>query len=209
MIYFGIGLAVGLPLFIWWRWTSVARGARQRDERLFKLLNPLVERLAGGQAVSAEDVRTFTDCPATWHMLHAALREHGREELFPPELLNEESQAKAELAYWMTHPNELADPPSEIELIETLIRPIDGRDARFLVFRYRMPAGNWAHADGWLLGLSGPFYGDEKPFVDMAGAFSRAGDREGSATPDELVDWYLGMLRQKRIVPADPAPRAG
>jgi hypothetical protein len=34
----------------------------------------------------------------------------------------------------------------------------------------------------------------------MPGAFSRVGDVEGKLTPSALVDWYVGMLRQKGMI---------
>jgi hypothetical protein len=33
----------------------------------------------------------------------------------------------------------------------------------------------------------------------MPGAFSRAGDVDGTVTPVELVDWYVGMLKAKGL----------
>ncbi len=35
----------------------------------------------------------------------------------------------------------------------------------------------------------------------MPGAFSRGNDIDGKVKPSELVDWYIGILRQKGIDP--------
>lgn len=110
-----------LVLFIVWRWTSVGRGMRQRDERLLVRLDPLAKRMETGQAVSPQEVETVA-------------------------------------------------------------------------------AGHWASKDGWILGLAGPMRRNVEPYFEMPGAFSRVGDLEGKVKPSELVDWHVGMLRQKGMI---------
>lgn len=68
------------------------------------------------------------------------------------------------------------------------------------VYWYRMPAGHWAAKDGWILGLAGPMLVTSEPYSQLPGAFSQAGDLEEKVKPVELVDWYVGMLRQKGII---------
>jgi hypothetical protein len=89
-----------------------------------------------------------------------------------------------------------------MELVETQTRKVGDRDGRFFVFRYRMAEGHWAAKDGWLLGAAGPSFEDDGRYTRLVSAFSRAGDREGSLTPGVLVDWYVGMLRQKGMIPS-------
>jgi hypothetical protein len=96
----------------------------------------------------------------------------------------------------MMHPNELQDSPEEIETIASVTRPIGSRDAEFVVLRYRMREGHWA-GNEWLLGLAGPFFPDAAPYENEAGGFSRADDKEGAVSPEELVDWYVGVLDAK------------
>ena len=97
----------------------------------------------------------------------------------------------------MMHPNELQDAPEAIELVETLMRSIDGERVEFHVYRYKMPAGHWAAKDGWLLGLAGPMNQKAEPYTQMPGAFSRVGDANGKVKPSELVDWYVGMCSRR------------
>src|SRR6266478_2635841 len=120
-------LVVLLVAFVAWRWTSVARGARERDQILVARIDP-------------------------------------------------------------------------IGLVETVRRAVDGKEADFHVYRYRMAAGHPESKDGWLLGLAGPMNPDTEPYTQMPGAFSRAGDIYGKVKPTELVDWYLWMLRRKGII---------
>ncbi len=133
-------------------------------------------------------------------MLFAVLRGTGKAELFPAAYSASAAQGEAALAYWLMHPNELQDAPEHIEHVETVTRTVDGREAHFHVYRYRMPAAHWAGKDGWILGVAGPMADDAEPYASMPAAFSRAGDAEGKVTPSELVDWWMGILRQKGAI---------
>ena len=60
------------------------------------------------------------------------------------------------------------------------------------VLSIAMPEGHWAGRD-WQLGVAGPFFQESLPYDGEAGAFARAGDREGEVEPGELIDWYIKM----------------
>jgi hypothetical protein len=192
-------LGVAFAVFVWWRYTSVARGARQRDEKIHQMLDPIGERLARKQPVSPDEVAALADRPQVRPMLYAMLKHYERLDLFPARYLDVKSQGEAQLAYWMMHPNELHDAPEKIELVETFTRQLgaDGETGEFLVFRYKMAEGHWAARDGWILGMAGPFLKDDVPYSGIAGGFSRVGDKHGEADPNELVDWYIGMCVRK------------
>lgn len=196
-------VVLALILFIIWRWMSVGRGMRQRDQRLLVRLDPIGEKIDAGQAVSREDIEVLAGRPEIRFFLFTMLRDMERPDLLPDQYTSSAAQGESALAYWMMHPNELQEAPEAIELVETLKRPIGSKDAEFHVYRYRMPAGHWAAKDGWILGLAGPMMPGVEPYSEMTGAFSRAGDFEGKVTPAELVDWYLGMLGQKGLLEPD------
>lgn len=197
LAYILIGAGALFVGFIVWRITSVGRGARQRDEKLARELDPLAMRLEKKASVNRSEVLTFARKPQFRYLLHALLKHCNRLDLFPDEFLSDEAQGAAKLAYWMMHPNELEDAPQEIELVERVTRPVAGRECSFLVYRYRMPEGHWAAGDGWILGLSGPFGKDDPPYAGPAGAFYRCGDKDGVASPEKLVDWFIGMVKLK------------
>ena len=71
-----------------------------------------------------------------------------------------------------------------------------GRQAEFLVFRYRMPEGHWAGRD-WILGLAGPFFEDDTPYSGVASGFSMCDDTEGKVTPNDIVENYVTMFERK------------
>lgn len=199
-------LAVLLAGFVWWRYTSVRRGADARDARILESLQPVVEKLKRGIAVDASEVALLAESPENRPLLHALLKHYEQLSFFPKEHLTVEAQAKANLSYWMMHPNELGDPPVEVEVVETIPRSLDGIDGDFVVLRYLMGAEHWTSKNGWMLGLSGPFVASEPPHSGVANGFARCSDKWGRVAPEELVDWYIGVAYGRR---AESSSRAG
>jgi hypothetical protein len=181
--------------WLWWRWTSVGRGARKRDEALLRELDPVFGRFDSGTPVSVSDIEPLAAKSHLRSMVHAALQHMGKGDLFPPQYLTRVADAEATLARWLMHPNELQAAPEAIEYLQSVPSDAWGRPGEFLVFRYRMPADHWA--PGWLLGLAGPYFAGDEPYCSHAGAFSRAGDRDGETNIPELVSWYAGMMQKK------------
>lgn len=194
------GIAALIVAFIAWRWTSVSRGARKRDGRILKLMDPIGLRLDAGETVTPEEILEIARQRETRFLLYSVLREMGRAELIPPDFNSSICQAESSLAYWLMHPNELQDPPERMKHVQKVTHLVDGSNTTFHVFRYHMPEGHWGAKDGWLLGLVGPMEEHAEPYSFLPGAFSRAGDTEGSITPSELVAWYVDMLKKKGIV---------
>lgn len=197
MIYAFIVVGILFVAFIWWRFTSVARGARQRDEKLIVALDPIAQRLSKKEAVTAEEIAALSRQPQYRPMLYQLLKHFERLDLFPAEALSIEAQGAGILSCWMMHPNELQDAPKEIELVEEIEKDIGDEQARFLVYRYRMSSGHWAEKDGWLLGLAGPFVANDVPYSGLAAGFSRCGDKHGEVKPAELIDWFVEMVKRK------------
>jgi hypothetical protein len=192
-----LAIVVVLLAFVWWRWTSVRRGARARDQTLLDRIEPLGRRLDAGEAVSPDEFAALAARPEIRYVLFEVLRQMHRHDFLPAGYGTSEQQGESALAYWLMHPNELQAPPETIQFVTTVRRTLDGREAGFHVYRYRMPDGHWAAKDGWLLGLAGPMTPGAEPYAELPGAFSRAGDKEGTVTPSDLVDWYIGILKQK------------
>ena len=59
-----IAVVVVLVVFVAWRYTSVARGAKARDEALLKRLDPLAARFESKSQVAADDVRALAAAPS-------------------------------------------------------------------------------------------------------------------------------------------------
>ncbi len=139
----GVLVVLGV-VFIMWRWTSVARGMKRRDEKLVVRLDPIAKRIESGESVSPQEIETIAACPEIRFMLFAMLREMKRPDLLPTNYCSSVAQGESALAHWMMHPNELQEAPEAIELVETVERTINNQGAEFHVFRYKMPAGHWA-----------------------------------------------------------------
>jgi hypothetical protein len=205
MTYAFAAIAIVIVAFVWWRFTSVGRGARQRDERLLKRLDPIAQRLLAKEKVAEEEIAALARQPQYRPMLYAMLAHFERLDLFPLGYLTPVAQGEGRLVYWMMHPNELQDAPADIELVEEVVRERHGLRLTFFVYRYRMAEGHWAHKDGWLLGLAGPFLDNDPPYTGPAGGFSRGSDKDGIVKPADLVDWYLGMMQKKGLEPRSRA----
>ena len=197
MMYALGAIAFVICALVVWRYTSVTRGARKRDDRLLAVLDPIAERLSRKEAVTPEEITNVSRQPQFRPMLYPLLKHFERLDLFPPADMSTTAQGAGLLAYWLMHPNELQDAPSEIELVQEVDRDLQGKNARYLVFRYRMPTGHWAERNGWILGLAGPFLDGDVPYPNVAAGFSRCNDKFGEMNPADLVDWYIGMINRK------------
>jgi len=191
--YVVAGVVALLVAFLWWRVTSVKRGARQRDERVLKALAPLGEKLGEGAEVAPAEIRDLCARYELRPALYGILRHFERLDLFPDSMKTWESQAEGLLAYWMMHPNELQDPPVELSVVERVERDIQGSKATFFVMKFRMAEGHWSGSDVWHLGLSGPFVEGKAPYTGVA-SFSRHADTLDSVSPGELVDWFMNLV---------------
>src|SRR6266404_1562159 len=95
-----VAIAVGivvvlLVLFIVWRWTSVGRGMRQRDEKLLVRLDPVAKRIETGQVVSPQEIEALAARPEIRLMLFSMLREMKHPELFPTKYSSSVAQGES------------------------------------------------------------------------------------------------------------------
>jgi hypothetical protein len=68
------GIIAVVLVFIGWRWASVGRGARQRDERILKLIDPIGHKLESRESITPEEILQVARHPETRFMLIGALR---------------------------------------------------------------------------------------------------------------------------------------
>ncbi len=193
VVYAIVGILAALVAFVLWRVASVGRGARERDARVLRELGAVEAGLRSGAEVHAPVIADLAAKPQLRRLLFDMLRQHDKTDLFPEEHLGRRSQAEAALVYWMMHPNELQDPPAELQHLVTLSRDVVDKKAEFEVFRYRMPPGHWA-GSAWILGLAGPFFAGDGPYEGPATGWSVASDTEERATPDGVLDGYLARV---------------
>src|SRR5688500_17622148 len=126
-----LGLVAALVAFVVWRYTSVSRGAAQRDEALLVRMDPLAKKFEAREHVASQEIEAFASVPEFRPMLHALLEYHKRLDLFPKKYLSEKSQAESQLVYWMLHPNELQAAPASIALEEEVQGDFFGKVGTF------------------------------------------------------------------------------
>jgi hypothetical protein len=180
-------IVVAVGGFVAWRvWATYAGGARVYAE-LTDRIGPVEQRLAAGQDPDPADVLRFAQDRATRKVLYDALDHHGKLQLFPAAYATPEAMAEADLVLWLCHPNELAAPPDEIELMARVPVPKEPSSAmKYFVFRYRTKPPHWAAKDGWLAGIAGPYPETGSVSPGASGTFSRF-EAYDSRTPEEHV----------------------
>jgi hypothetical protein len=193
VLYGLLGIIAAVAAWIVWRLGSVSRGARQRDTRILRELAEIEAALRANREVPAADIAPLAARPHLRRLLFGMLRQCEKVELFPEEHLGRRSQAEAALVYWLMHPNELQDPPADLQHVATLSRDVQGKKAEFEIFRYKMPAGHWAGSE-WILGLAGPFFAGDAPYAGVATGWSVASETEGRSTPESVLHGYLARV---------------
>ncbi len=173
--------------------------------RIKNKLIPIVSALENGQEPNSELVRSLAADPETRNRLFDCLAAFDRLEAIPPEYRTQLAIAESDMVYWLCHPNELRQPPDEIEMMETV--EIDlGAEAgrkRFYVFRYRTHPPHWAAGDGWMAGISGPYPLDESEIVTMPGSTFSDFEPFDARTPEEHVRIYCQRFFVSRSLKPD------
>jgi hypothetical protein len=168
-----LGALVALfVLFVVWRIYATHAGTRRTYLRLAAKIAPVNQALQEGRTPRQVDLDVFAADRTTRKVLYETLEAHDRLDLFPDAFRTQEALAEADLAAWLSHPNEMGAPPDEIELMDTAAAP--GRDGQvYYVFRFRMRAPHWAAGDGWMAGVAGPYDLQGSLTTHGRGTFSR------------------------------------
>ncbi len=177
----------------------MGRGARQRDNRILDIIEPIGEKIDKGNTVTKEEIIQLAKKPELRHILYTALLRMQHSNLIPSEFNSELHQAESSLCYWMMHPNELQDPPESIEFIKTLTENINNKEERFHFFKYKMPNNHWAFPD-WLIGFVGPIEPLDEPYLYPQNAFSRANDIYGEISCEEILKWWVEIMKSKGMI---------
>ena len=99
--------------------------------------------------------------------------------------------AQAEMVTWLAYPTELGAEPDEIELLRTVEFESPSGPVDLFVFRFRTHEPHWAAAEGWMIGVAGPYLRSLQPTSRGLGfTFSKL-DREDEMP---IVDHVNGLL---------------
>jgi hypothetical protein len=184
----GCGVLAGLvALLSGWLYWRIVTGGEKSYRQLATKIQAVETRLAAGQDPDPADLERFARDRATRRVLYDALQRHQKLSLFPSRYRTQESMAEADLVVWLTHPNELASVPDEMELMASLPVPGPGFDGqRYHLFRFRTQPPHWAADKGWLAGVAGPYLGDGSLEKTAPGTWSEL-EAFDSRTPEDHV----------------------
>ncbi len=181
-------LAILVVGFVIWRYIATIRaGARQR-QRILEMMSPLGETLADGDPPDPVLLHRFAANTETCKVLWEVLEAYERLDAFPDEHRTWEHLAKADITFWLGHPNELGASPDELKLMTTVESPsaTTEQPAVYYVFRYRVHEPHWAAKDGWMAAIAGPYDPAGDPYPHGPGTFSRF-ESWDSRTPEKHV----------------------
>lgn len=168
----------------------------EKDATLkYKAIQPIIRDLAAGKTLNQKKVMALAKSPSLRYAVFKVLEAYDKRDLFPAEYFTCEKGAESFLVTWLEFPTELGVTPDEIELL-TMVS-VDEGASDYFVFKYITRAAHWI-ADGWMIGVCGPYGRESMPFDIPTRVFSRF-KRLDSVTPESEVQWVHKHIRQKYI----------
>lgn len=178
------GLIVALVI---WMIVRAVRLTLATTHAMRARIEPVLAAVREGRTPSPDEIHDLAANAATRSLLRRALRQLGRDDLFPVRYATPEALAESDMVVWLLHGNELGAVPDDIELATTMERTAGAppRRCRYFVFRFRTRPPHWAASSGWMAGVAGPYFeGDEILDTPPAGIFSRF-ERFDARSPEE------------------------
>lgn len=182
-------LASVFVLFTGYRILRFRQAVRQISARTLARIQPLVEAFGSGLIPSAQEVYPYAHDLSTREATFRLLREQGHLELFPTQYHNLEAGAAANLAAWLEFPTELGRCPDEMEAIHQETIEVEGHPVHYHVFRFRVHAPAPKGAEGWRVGVVGPYFEHSQPYDHPAATFSRLAHRWEETDPAAEAQW--------------------
>ena len=161
-------------------------------------IEPALAPLREGRTPSPDQIQQLAASTDTRSVLHRALRDLDRGDLFPPQFASPEALAESDLVVWLMHGNELGTRPDAIELVKTVDRQSDdpARNGQYFVFRFRTLAPHWAAASGWMAGVAGPYSEGEEPFGDPTPRVFSKFESFDARSPEDHVEAMQRLARR-------------
>jgi len=189
LIAFGVIVALVVVVFVLLV-INVHLGSSRQKKRARAKLAPVLDPLDAGRQPDPADVRRLAADPETRNALYDAMAERGQQALFPAAYRTRRAFAESNLAFWLSHPNELKKVPDEMELAQVVTVATDAGPVEYYLFRFRTNPPHWAADKGWMAGVSGPYPKDAgAPLATPGGTFSELEPFEAK-TPQAHVDAF-------------------
>jgi hypothetical protein len=185
--------AIGLLASLYWR--LLGSGIARHEARIAAKLAPVRAAIANGAKPDTALVARLSADPDVRNTLYDELREKGMHAVFPAEYRTFEAHAESELVYWLCHPNELQQPPDQIELMKVVAMnsgtPLGEVD--YYLFRFRTNPPHWAADAGWMAGVAGPYVKGRPLDGQSVDATFSEFESYDSMTPEQHVQYYHEM----------------
>lgn len=150
----------------------VNRRLRKLAAQKYKRFEPLIKKLDAREAITKSEILLMAEDPSLRHAVFGMLHEYGLGDLFPSEYFTLEKGAESFLVNWLEFPTELGVAPNEIALF-TKVTLEENEPLDYYVFKYRTQAPHWAAEYDWMMGVSGPYRKESKPYDVPTRVFSR------------------------------------
>lgn len=183
-------LGLCLILYVAYRYFKVRRENNKMNELRNERIKPLFQKLEGGIYVSPDEVYPYAANILSREDTFTLLQHFKQEGLFPAEFNTIVKAAESRLANWLEFPTELGKCPDEIEFVKQvtiLFNNNEDEKIYYQVFRFKTHAPHWAANDGWIMGVTGPYF-DDMPAYGCAMAFSRFVVEE-KTSPEQEAQW--------------------
>lgn len=187
-------LVILLGSILLFRDSYVKRKIQKLAAHRYQIVTPLIQKLNAQDAISKHEVLTMVQDPALRHGVFHVLAAYSRSDLFPTEFFTHEKGAEGLLVNWLEFPTELGNSPDEIEFI-TKITVQDAEPLDYYVFKYKtkLPHTRWQHQ--WMMGVSGPYAKNSKPYDAVLRVFSRFNTVDDTSPLIE-VEWVHNNINQ-------------
>ena len=170
----------------------VKRRFRKLALQKYKVVEPLMGKLASRGTISPDEVLRLAKDPAFRHAIYRTLEGYGQKDLFPIEYLTQEKGAESFLVNWLEFPTELGAAPEEIELLKKVL--LDN-GLTYFVFKYRASTPDWAARSSWMMGVAGPYHDESMPFDVPLRVYSRFNTVD-SVSPEVEACWVHDNISQ-------------
>lgn len=191
-----IGLIIIACVWSFYRVFYVKRRSRKRAIEKLKIFEGLIRKLSAKDSINDNDINGLAENPSTRHALFGILDGFGRQELFPHEYLTLEKSAESFLVNWLEFPTELNGTPDIIELFTKITLTENHHPIEYFVFKYKKTPPPSGLPTGWMLGVTGPFGPESKPYDIPQKVFSRFNEL-GTISATEEVRWVHSNISRK------------
>lgn len=196
IILWGVGLVVALFVLLW---LNAIRAGLSRNRKIYRRLKPIWALLDENPDQARSTIQDAAADPVTRKYLIDELRDRNKIDWFPEEYLATEKLAETDLVVWLMHGNELGVAPAQIEPLKSIRVEEASRQGTCFLFRFRAPDGHWAAENGWMAGVAGPFWDNDRKETSGRLTFSELQPLD-ARTEEEHLDFLTKAARKWGLV---------